>query len=64
MYDEEESIFYVDDYGVIAIKSNAWSYFIQFDKGGQVENDILNLLQQDTSGFYGYRPPPINMDFE
>jgi hypothetical protein len=58
MFDEEESIFFIDNYGVIAIKSNSWSYFVQFDKGGQPEKEIFKLLQQDTSGFYGYRPPP------
>ncbi len=58
MNDEEESIFFIDDYGVIVIKSNAWSYFIQFDKGGQAEKEIFKLLQQDTSGFYGYGPQP------
>ncbi len=54
MYDEEESIYLIDNYGVIAIKGNAWNYFIQFDKGGQIEKELFKLLQQDTSGFYGY----------
>jgi len=64
MYDEEESIYFIDAYGVIAIKGNAWSYFIQFDKGGQAEKLIFEFLQKDTSGFYGYRPPPPNIDIE
>ena len=58
MFDEEASIYFIDTYGLIAIKGIAWSYFIHFDKGGQIEKEIFKLLQQDTSGFYGYRPPP------
>jgi hypothetical protein len=55
--DEEESIFFIEDYGVIAIQNNSKSYFLEFDKGG--ENQIFKLLQQDTSGFCGYRKPGI-----
>jgi hypothetical protein len=63
MFDEEESIFFIDSYGVIAIKGNSWPYVLQFDKGGQLEKEIFKLLQRDTSGFYGHRPPPrINIE--
>ena len=58
MFDEEESIYFIDNYGVIVIKGQAWSYFMHFDKGGQVEKEIFQLLQQDTSGFYGYGQRP------
>lgn len=57
MYDEEASFFYTDNYGIVSIKSNAWTRTALFDKGGQLEKDIFAELKKDTSGFYGYRPP-------
>lgn len=60
--DEEVSIFFLDKYGVIAIRNYAWGHDFYFDKEGQFDNDLFNLLQQDTSGFYGYRPPPRKID--
>jgi len=60
MSDEESSLFYVDNYGVISIQSEAWTHKTLFKKGEQFDNDLLLILESDTSGFYGY-PPPRNM---
>jgi hypothetical protein len=60
MSDEEASYFYVDNYGVISIQSEAWTHKTLFKKGEQLDSELLHLLESDTSGFYGY-PPPRNM---
>lgn len=60
MFDEESSLFYIDNYGVISIKSEAWTHTTLFKKGEQLDNFILIELKKDTTGFYGY-PAPRNM---
>jgi hypothetical protein len=57
MSDEEASVFYIDNYGIISIKSDSWTRTTLFDRG-QLEKDIFSELEKDTTGFYGYRPPP------
>jgi len=54
--DEESSIFYVDDYGIISIKSEAWLLWSFYDVAN---TELLGLLKRDTTGFYWkYIPPP------
>lgn len=49
-YDEECSIFYVDNYGVISIKSEAWAPLSSFYDVANTE--LLGVLKRDTTGFY------------
>jgi len=58
--DEEESIYFNDNYGVVAIRGDSWGYFIEFDKGEQFGAELFKLLQADTSGFYNFKIPPMS----
>lgn len=54
-YDEESSIFYVDDYGIISIKSEEWLLCSFYDVAN---TELLGLLKRDTTGFYWKHIPP------
>ncbi len=58
--DEEESIYFNDNYGVVAIRGDSWGYFLEFDKDEQFEAELFKLLQVDTSGFYNFKIPPMS----
>jgi hypothetical protein len=57
--DEEESIYFNDNYGIVAIRGDVWGYFLEFNKGGQFEAELFKLLKKDTSGFYNFKIPPL-----
>ena len=56
---EEESIYFNDNYGIVAIRGDVWGYFLEFNKGGQFEAELFKLLKKDTSGFYSFKIPPL-----
>ena len=55
--DEEESIYFLDNYGIIAIRLNAWGYHYIFDNGDTNTRKLIDLILKDTTGFYGYPKP-------
>lgn len=57
--DEESSVFYVVDYGIISIKSEAWLVMDFYDVAN---TDLLGLLKRDATGFFwkNIPPPPID----
>ena len=57
-YDEEESIYFIENYGAILISGDAWGLYAVFDRGGVIEKKIIEFIQKDTSGFYGVPEPP------
>lgn len=54
--DEEEYVYLINDYGLVSTKGHGWIYIIHFDDGGQFGRKAFELLQTDTSGFFGTPP--------
>jgi hypothetical protein len=54
--DDAGAIFFLDGYGIIAIKSIDWGVYSFFDRGHDYSRFIIESLKSDTSEFFGRIP--------
>jgi hypothetical protein len=60
--DDAGAIFFLDEYGIIAIKSIDWGVYSFFDRGHDYSRFIIESLKSDTSEFFGRIPRGKNWE--
>lgn len=60
--DDAGAIFFLDEYGIIAIKSIDWGSYSFFDMGHDYSKYIIESLKSDSSEFFGRIPRGKNWE--